>query len=114
MDLSKDNKPNRDLPFNERVIELPEPEYTEHFLSKVLEGGRVLDFGAGNGRWAAAFLRDRPDIEIDVLDQNIEKATILPEDWQGEKIKSSFQDFCPSKQYDGIWSKQTHLSGEIL
>jgi len=83
---------------------LPESDKLAGFLGAIPPGGRVLDFGAGTGRWAAAMLRDRPDIIIDLLDQNIHAATLLPDTWCGEKIAVNFQDFVPTHRYDGIWS----------
>jgi hypothetical protein len=85
---------------------IPESKRTESFLSHIPNSGRILDFGAGSGRWAIAFSRDRSDLIIDVIDQNIDKAVLLQGDWRGEKIKSSFQDFYPrSSYYDGIWAE---------
>lgn len=87
-----------------RTLNLPGPEHTARFLANIPSAGHILDFGAGSGRWSAAFLRDRPDLTIDALDQNIDQAALLPENWHGEKIKSSFQNFMPAKTYDGIWA----------
>lgn len=88
-----------------RTAQLPGPDKTCAFLDTVPMHGRVLDFGAGSGRWSAAFLRDRPDVTIDALDQHIDKATLLPASWSGEKIASSFQDFRPTQSYDAIWAQ---------
>lgn len=90
-----------------RTAALPKPEMTAGFLNHIPANGHILDFGAGSGRWAAAFLRDRADIALDALDQNIDQATLLPEALPGEKIKSSFQEFKPSRAYDGIWAFAT-------
>ncbi len=99
--------PNKwDLYYEQTAI-LPKPGNTARFLGNIPQNGSLLDFGAGSGRWSAAFLRDRSDLIIDALDQNIDKATLLPESWAGEKIKSSFQDFTPSRTYDGIFAFAT-------
>ncbi len=90
--------------YYKRNNSLPAPRLTVSFLRMIPENGRILDFGAGSGRWAAAFLRDRQDIVVDVLDQNVECASLLPEDWCGEKIKARFQDFNLNYSYDGIWA----------
>jgi trans-aconitate methyltransferase len=87
-----------------KTANLPTSARTSRFLDKIPHGGRILDFGAGNGRWSAAFLRDRSDVIIDVLDQNADLATLLPPHWRGEKINTSFQTFTSSKSYDGIWA----------
>jgi trans-aconitate methyltransferase len=106
MERSKDSSHKWDA-YYARTAVLPKPEIAARFLDKIPQDGHILDFGAGSGRWSAAFLRDRPDLTIDALDQNIDQATLLPETWRGEKIKSSFQAFEPSKSYDGIWAFAT-------
>lgn len=83
--------------------ELPAASKTAGFLHHVPHGGRVLDFGAGSGRWAAAFLRDRPDLTIDLLDMN-DDYSVLPAHWRGEKIMADFSEFMPTRIYDGIWA----------
>lgn len=90
-----------------RTASLPYPERTAKFLEHIPDKGRVLDFGAGTGGWSAAFLRDRDDLIIDAIDRNIDQAVMLPENWRGEKIKASFQEFVPTKLYDGIWAFST-------
>ena len=87
-----------------RTAAIPESAKVAAFLSAIPQAGRVLDFGAGSGRWAAAFMRDRPDITVDVLDQHIEQATLLLPNWRGEKMAVRFEDFTPTHRYDGIWS----------
>jgi len=106
MERSKDSPHNWDS-YYARTAFLPKPEITAQFLDKIPQNGRLLDFGAGSGRWSAAFLRDRPDLTIDALDINIDQAALLPETWRGKKIKSSFQDFEPSMSYDAIWAFAT-------
>ncbi len=90
-----------------RTAQLPRPVATSPFLNQIPHEGRVLDFGAGSGRWSAAFFRDRPDLTIDMLDQHIDQASLIPENWHGQKIKSSFQEFIPTQSYDGIWAHAT-------
>ncbi len=94
-------------PYYARTATLPEPEMTTPFLDQMPRGGRILDFGAGSGRWSAAFLRDRPDLVVDAIDRNIDEARLLPEPWQGQKIKASFQEFTTTQSYDGIWAFAT-------
>lgn len=106
MERSKDSPHKWDSYYAQTAV-LPKPELAQQFLSKIPQDGRLLDFGAGSGRWSAAFLRDRPDLTIDALDQNVDQAALLPKKWPGEKIKSSFQAFEPSKSYDGIWAFAT-------
>lgn len=106
MERSKDTLRDWDSYYS-RTAHLPRPEITAKFLDQIPNEGRVLDFGAGSGRWSAAFLRDRADLIVDALDRNIDQAILLPENWRGEKIKSSFQEFVPTKSYDGIWAFAT-------
>lgn len=91
--------------FYARTMHLPQPKLTEAFLSFLPAMARVLDFGAGSGAWSAAFLRDRPDLSIDVLDQNIESASALPGEFSGKRIKQSFQDFRAGDAYEAIWAR---------
>ena len=106
MELSKDSPHIWDS-YYARTAVLPQSEITVQFLEKIPQEGRLLDFGAGSGRWSAVFLTDRPDLTIDALDQNIDHATLLPEIWAGEKVKSSFQTFELTRSYDGIFAFAT-------
>jgi trans-aconitate methyltransferase len=89
--------------FYQRTQELPPSKQTNSFLSKIPKKGIILDFGAGTGRWSAAFLRDRPDLSIDAIDRHIERANLLDDD-RVHKIKSDFEEFTPEREYDGIWA----------
>jgi methylase of polypeptide subunit release factors len=104
--MERSNAPHNWDSYYTLTANLPKPAMTASFLEAIPHKGAILDFGAGSGRWSAAFLRDRPDVIIDMLDQNIQ-AALLPENGRGEKIASSFQDFVPSKTYDGIWAFAT-------
>lgn len=90
-----------------RTRELPAKERTTAFLSTLPENARLLDFGCGTGRWAAAFMRDRPDLTIDLMDQELDQALshgVIPESWRGEKTQKDFRLYEPKWQYDGIWA----------
>lgn len=89
--------------YYERTKKLPDARYTKKFLEKLPKNASVLDFGAGSCAWSFAFMRDRPDITIDLLDKNIGKIEI-PENWRGEIIYLDFRDFHSLKLYDGIWA----------
>lgn len=92
--------------FYARTSHLPRPELTREFLNDLPQAARVLDFGAGSGAWASAFLRDRPDLTVDVLDKNIDKAASLPPDFAGQRIASTFEEFrAPETPYDAIWAR---------
>ncbi|MES2984928.1 MAG: class I SAM-dependent methyltransferase [Pseudomonadota bacterium] len=86
-----------------RTAQLPALSETAEFLAYIPSQGRVLDFGAGSGRWALAFMRDRPDLTIDLLDQNIDHAPV-PDGWRGDCIKADFVTATLTQAYDGIWS----------
>lgn len=87
-------------------MHLPSPEMAADFLQQLPANAHILDFGAGTGAWSAAFLRDRPDVFIDVLDQNIAHAKALPDDFKGKKLALRFQDFrAPDTPYDAIWAR---------
>ncbi len=90
--------------FFARTQQLPVPERTRDFLALLPPSARVLDFGCGSGRWCAAFFRDRPDLTIDAVDGLIEKATLIPANSAGERIKADFVSFCPSHAYNGLWA----------
>lgn len=92
--------------FYARTAHLPSPELTSEFLTALPHGARLLDFGAGSGAWTAGFLRDRTDLAIDVLDQNIEHAQSLPEGFAGQRLAQRFQDYrATDASYDAIWAR---------
>ncbi len=90
-----------------RTQELPLASQTREFLNVIPQHGRILDFGCGTGRWALAFLRDRPDLTIDLIDKNLNRSNLIPPEWRGEKFHANFTDFKPSKTYDAIWAFST-------
>lgn len=90
--------------FYQRTLAVPDASRTAWFLRRMPNGGRILDFGCGSGRWAAAFRRDRADLTIDVLDQHLNQSPLIQADWPGERYQQSFEDFIPSQRYDGIWA----------
>lgn len=91
-----------------RTLELPSSKHTRQFLEPLPLNARILDFGCGTGRWAKAFLRDRPDLSIDLVDQNLDAADISPT-WKGDRFHTSFIYFRPAPNviYDGIWAEQS-------
>lgn len=88
-----------------RTHELPSPERTHTFLHTLPPQSHILDFGCGTGSWAAAFLRDRPDLTIDVIDRNLDKAIHITPDWKGRKWHGDFRTFKPACAYDAIWAR---------
>lgn len=90
-----------------RTQELPVPERTQAFLSRLPLNAEILDFGCGTGRWARAFLRDRPDLSIDVVDQHAMSALHIGQGWKGRVYAVDFNEFTPEKPYDAIWAQDT-------
>ena len=88
-----------------RTLELPPPGRCDWFLNNVSKGGSILDFGAGTGRYAAAFKRDRPDLEVDALEINPEALRLLKTRSGIHTIEQRFEHFKPSKNYDAVWAK---------
>ncbi|GHU00231.1 SAM-dependent methyltransferase [Alphaproteobacteria bacterium] len=91
-----------------RTSGLPPGSQVAGFLAALPCGARVLDFGTGSGRYAAAFMRDRPDLVVDALDQNIGRAPLLA-DWPPDRLLAEhFEDWCAAPEsYDGIWARSS-------
>ena len=93
--------------YYQRTMYLPSPEHYGWFLSRVSEGGKVLDFGAGTGRFAAAFKRDRPDITVDTVEAHPDAVKLLKARKEISHVyETRFEHFSPRMQYDGIWAKE--------
>jgi hypothetical protein len=62
----------------------------------------------GDGLWAMAFKRDRPDLRIDLVDQNAHTID-MPAGWAGNRFSVGFTGFSPDPDtvYDGIWAKSS-------
>ena len=91
---------------------MPEQGEVIGFLDCLPHGATILDAGCGSGRYAAALKRGRPDLCIDLLDMNLDSATLVAEitaneQWVGARYCLDLLDFSPSKQYDGIWIYHT-------
>lgn len=74
----------------------------ERFLSRVPEGGRILDVGCGAGRDAKAFLGSGYDVEA--IDASEEMARLASEHTGQEVHHCRVQDFEPEEAFEGIWS----------
>jgi hypothetical protein len=51
-----------------------------------------------------AFLRERPDLTIDLIDKHLDQSNLIPPDWTGDKFHLDFNDFTPCRTYDAIWA----------
>jgi trans-aconitate methyltransferase len=90
--------------YYQRKHQLPEPEKVETFLKNIPKHAHILDVGSGNGRWAAAFMRDRPDLTIDLIDESPPSPNIIPDNWCGDIMVNNFKNYLPNKQYDAMWA----------
>lgn len=77
------------------------------FLSRIKEGGTILDYGSGSGRDSAYFL-DK-GFSVDSLDGSAEMKA-QAERLFGIKVKlSSFLSLEEKEKYDGIWAQASIL-----
>lgn len=86
----------------------------EHFLSKLKNGARILDFGCGSGRDAKYFLEQ--GYHVEAVDGSIELCRLASE-YTGIEVKNMlFQELAEADRYDGIWacSAILHLPADEL
>lgn len=86
----------------------------EKFLSKLRNGGRILDFGCGSGRDTKYFM-DK-GLEVDATDGSAELCRLASE-YTGIKVRHMlFEDLDAEDLYDGIWacSSILHLPKDEL
>ena len=77
------------------------------FLSRMKEGGTILDYGSGSGRDSAYFLNK--GFSVDSLDGSAEMKA-QAERLFGIKVKlSSFLSLEEKEKYDGIWAQASIL-----
>ena len=77
------------------------------FLSRMKEGGTILDYGSGSGRDSAYFLNK--GFSVDSLDGSAEMKT-QAERLFGIKVKlASFLSLEEKDKYDGIWAQASIL-----
>ena len=77
------------------------------FLSRIKEGGTILDYGSGSGRDSAYFINK--GFSVDSLDGSAEMKA-QAERLFGIKVKlSSFLSLEEKEKYDGIWAQASIL-----
>ena len=77
------------------------------FLSRMKEGGTILDYGSGSGRDSAYFINK--GFSVDSLDGSAEMKA-LAERLFGIKVKlASFLSLEEKDKYDGIWAQASIL-----
>ena len=74
----------------------------DEFVSGIPEGGRILDLGCGSGRDSKAFLDKGYDVVS--VDGSEELAKIASKYIGREVICTTFQDYEPKGEFDGIWA----------
>ena len=84
------------------TVDVAFSELQNDFLSRVKPGGHVLDFGCGSGRDSKAFIKK--GYKVTAVDGSKELCKYASELIGQEVIFSTFQEFEPSEQYDGIWA----------
>ena len=84
------------------------------FTSHLPSGGRILDFGCGSGRDSKAFLN--AGYQVTALDGSEELCRIASEFIGQPVLCSTFQDYVPDGEFDGIWACASllHLPSEDL
>ena len=72
------------------------------FLTKIPEGGTILDLGCGSGRDSKSFIDAGYKVtSVDGSEKMCEATTTLT---GIHAICSSFQDYNPKEKFDGIWA----------
>jgi 2-polyprenyl-3-methyl-5-hydroxy-6-metoxy-1,4-benzoquinol methylase len=100
--------------FTENTVGADMTTIRDAFLSKVEDGGLILDFGCGSGRDSKAFLEK--GYQVEMLDGSEELCKAAEELTGHPVILNTFQDYVPSNQFDGIWacSSLLHLGKDEL
>lgn len=84
------------------------------FLSFIKPGGSILDLGCGSGRDSKMFIEN--GYKVTAVDGSSELAKKASDYIGQDVICSTFQDFVPEKNYDGIWACASllHLAPEDI
>ena len=72
------------------------------FMSHLPKEGRILDLGCGSGRDSKAFLQ--AGYQVTAIDGSEELCRIASEFIGQPVICSTFQDYVPEEEFDGIWA----------
>lgn len=84
------------------------------FLSFIKPGGSILDLGCGSGRDSKMFIEN--GYKVTAVDGSSELAKKASDYIGQDVICSTFQDFVPEENYDGIWACASllHLTPEDI
>lgn len=107
--------------YNEHAAEFTQDTQTSDmrekyapFLSRMAQGGHILDLGCGSGRDSKAFLE--LGYQVTAVDGSEELCRIA-EEYIGQKVECMlFQDIAWQKAFDGVWacSSLLHCTMEEL
>lgn len=100
--------------FVQRTVDVEFSALQNEFVSRIGDGGRLLDLGCGSGRDSKAFLDQGFDVVS--VDGSEEMAKIASEYIGRDVICSTFQDYGPEGPFDGIWACASllHLAKEDI
>lgn len=79
------------------------PKAMEVFLSRMREGGRILDLGCGSGRDSRYFLER--GFQVTALDGSKEMCRLASLYIQKPVVHCDYFSFVPEDLYDGIWAQ---------
>ena len=88
--------------------------FRKAFTRHLPEGGRILDLGCGSGRDSRAFLN--AGYRVTAVDGSVELCRIASEFIGQPVLCSTFQDYAPEEEFDGIWACASllHIPSEKL
>ena len=88
--------------FSDNTRDVSFTDTQDRFMSLLLSGASILDFGCGSGRDTKVFL-DK-GFRVDAIDGS-EELCRLASDYTGTSVKHMyFEEFCEYNKYDGIWA----------
>lgn len=102
------------LCFIQETVDVEFSTVQNEFVSKIGEGGRILDLGCGSGRDSKVFITR--GFNVVSVDGSEKMARIASEYIGQEVLCSTFQDYEPVGKFDGIWACASllHLSKEDI
>lgn len=98
--------------YNTKYLDMKEAY--DRFLSRVVSGGLILDFGCGGGRDSKYFLSK--DYKVSAIDGSKEMCRLASEYAKIYVKNIEYKDFSDTSIYDGIWANASlvHLDDNNL